>query len=265
MTGHLENMANDLASEVLSEAADTFFGQRRDLEMEIDLFHQKVTELRELGKKTGQAQKRMHAVLLEPALIEAFYHALELPRPETIEAVSVHELAAWVSPPFAWSLRGRYRKLLLTSYAQFQRAAQVYAHGGYKEDAQGSRKRIARFGHAALHDWADRINDKIRVVNREQGPAEVLQFVKRLDVQACEKERCMGASCEVNRDNGLLFPQLDFSSYSLPVWPEMPPVQTAQQGIKDFCQSIFSVNRLKIRNLLRELAAQRKKRLCFLF
>lgn len=265
MTSHLDNMANELASEVLSEAADTFFGQRKDLELETDLFQQKIEELRELGTKVSRIQKRLHAVLLEPTVAKNFYHALDLPLPENIEAVAVHELAPWISLPFAWSLRGKYCKALLASYALFQKAAHDYMHGGYKDDTQHPHKKVARFGYLSLRSWAERLNGKIRIMNREQAPSEVLQFMKRLDVQGCEKEKSMGASCEVNRDSGLLYSRIDFSAFNLPFWPTMPPAQTAQQRIKHFCKLLFPDNRLKIRDLLTELAAQRKKRVFVFF
>lgn len=265
MTSHLENMANELASEVLSEAADTFFGQRKNLEMEIDLLQRKIAKLRELGESVSQAQKILHAVLLEPAVAKDFYHALDLPLPENIEAAAVHELASWISLPFAWSLRGKYCKVLLASYARFQKTAHDYMHGGYKDDMQQPRKKVARFGYLSLHSWAKRLNGKIRTMNREQAPSEILQFMKRLDVQGCEKESGMGASCEMNRDNGLLYPQIDFAAFNLPSWPTMPPAQTAQQRINHFCKLLFPDNRMKIRDLLRELAAQRKKRVFIFF
>ncbi len=265
MTSHLENMANELASEVLSEAADTFFGQRKDLELEIDLFQRRITELGELGEKVNQAQKRLHAVLLEPAVARNFYQALNLPVPDNIEAAAVHELAPWISLPFAWSLRGKYCKILLASYAQFQKIAHDYMHGGYKDDMQEPRKKVARFGYLSLRAWAERINGKIRIMNREQAPSEILQFMKRLDVQGCEKEKCLGASCEVDRDSGLLYPEIDFPAFNLPVWPAMPPAQTAQRQVKHFCTLLFPDNRPKIRDLVQELAAQRKKRVFFFF
>lgn len=258
MMRHFSEMADDLATEVLSEAAETFFGQRKDLETEIALFQQKAATLGEIGQKAILARKIMHAILLEETLIQEFYQALGLRPPASLDVADAREIALYVSMPFAWTLRGRYCKLLRLSYASLHSAVQEYLHGGYRSDPADSRRKIAVFGYVKLLEWSQRIDQKIKTMNTQQAPSEVLQFVKRLDVRGCEMEQSIGASCDVNRNNGMLFPCLDFASLNLPTFEELPPPAEVRSRLGSFCKKLFANWASEVRGLLRALDAARK-------
>ncbi len=260
MMSHISEMADDLATEVLSEAAETFFGQRKDLESEIALFQQKAAALGEIGQKAILARKVMHAVLLEEAVIQDFYQALELQPTAGLDIADAREIALHVSMPFAWTLRGRYYKLLLSSYTSLYCAVQEYLHGGYRNDPVDPRRKIAVFGCVKLLEWSQRIDQKIKTMNTQQAPSEVLQFVKRLDVLGCEMEQNVGASCAVNRNNGMLFSCVDFASLGLPTCKELPPPAEVRSRLCSFCKALFPGKASKVRGLLRELDAARKER-----
>ena len=255
---NFSEMADDLAVEVLSEAAETFFGQRKELESEIEIFQQKVNVLDGIGRRFLQAQKCMHALLLNEQVMQSFYQTFGLQPPDRLDAAEVHELVSLVPGAFAFTLRGRYFKLLLRVYTCMYTTGKEYLHGGHRDDPADSRRKIAIFGYQKLKEWSRRINERIAVLNTEQAPSEVLQFVRGLDVQDCEKEKCIGASCEVDRDRGLLFPLMDFSSCGLPVITELPPPGDVRRGLRSFSRTVVSSRRDQIRALFREIAACRK-------
>jgi hypothetical protein len=255
MMSHISEMADELATEVLSEAAETFFGQRKDLESEIALFHKKAATLGEIGRKAILAQKIMHALLLEEPLIREFYQTLGLRPPACPDIADAREIAPHVSVPFAWTLRGRYRKLLFSSYTSMHCAIHEYLHGGYQNDPMDRRRKIAVFGYVKLLEWSQRINQKVKKMNTQQAPSEVLQFVKRLDVLACEMEQNIGASCDVNRDNGMLFSCVDFAALRLPTFDELPRPAEIRSRLRSFCKALFPGKASKIRGLLRDLGA----------
>ncbi|HDQ40987.1 MAG TPA: hypothetical protein ENN39_08185 [Desulfonatronum sp.] len=257
----ISEMADDLATEVLSEAAETFFGQRKELESETELFEKRIKALAETGLRVLHAQKIMHRILINKTLIQDFYQVLELPMPEHFETAEVHEVALQLRKPFAWTLRGRFFKLLMTSYSRLQLLVHEYLHGGYRKDPGQPRKKIAVFGYVQMQEWAQRINQKIAKMNTCQAPSEVLQFVKKLDVHKCEMEKCTGASCEVARDNGLLFPYVDFSAYCLPVFPEMPLPAHIRRPLSVFCNALFPQRKKEIQGLFQGLANAWGKRL----
>ncbi len=254
---HISEMADELATEVLSEAAQTFFGLRKELETEIEHFEQWAQTLAEIGQRVQHAQRIVHKILMNKELVQDFYHVLGLPVPERLELAEMHEVALRISMPFAWTLRGRYFKLLLAGYSRLHAVVWEYLHGGYRKDPAHPQKKIAVFGYEKLQDWARNINLKIEKMNTQQAPSEVLQFVKNLDVQGCEMEKCIGASCEVDRNSGLLFPPVDFSAYSLPVVPEMPPPAKIRRTLQVFCNGLFPRRKMEIQKLFQELAAAR--------
>jgi len=260
MMSRISEMADDLATEVLSEAAGTFFGQRKDLESEIALFQQKSAALGKIGQKAIFARKVMHKLLIEEALIQEFYQALGLRTPACLDIADASETALHVSVPFAWTLRGRYCKLLFSSYASLHCAVQEYLHGGYRNDPVDPRRKIAVFGYVKLLEWSQRIDQKVKTMNTQQAPSEVLQFVKRLDVRGCEMEQSIGASCEVNRNSGMLFPCVDFASLRLPTFEELPPPAEVRSRLRSFCKALFPGKASEVRGLLRELDAGRKER-----
>lgn len=259
MPGHISDMADDLAAEVLSEAAETFFGQRKALESEIEIFHKKVEALRKVGERALLSQSIMHRVLVDQKVIQDFYSTLGVPAPELLRTATIPEVAAHVPRSFAWTLRGRFFKLLFKSYAAMHMVVEEYRHGGYKNDPADSRRKIAMFGYLKIRKWARQINEKVNTVNTQQAPSEVLRFVKGLDVQETEKEKCIGASCEVGRDKGMLFPCVDFEVLALPDFPELPSPTDACSRLQDLCKELLPGKAPQIRSLLRELATARRK------
>lgn len=252
---HISEMADELATEVLTEAAETFFGQRKELESELDLFQQRVKVLAETGQKVFLAQKIMHKILINEAAIQNFYQTMGLRIPERLEIAEVCEVASQMAKPFAWTLRGGFIKLLLMSYDRLYNLAQEYLHGGYRADPMNPRRKIAVFGYAQLQEWSQRINQKVIKMNTQQAPSEVLQFFKGLDVQGSAMEKSIGASCAVDRNDGLLFPLVDFQTFCLPVFPELPLPADIRRRLQFFCKALFSRKSPEIRALFQELAA----------
>ena len=250
---HIEQMADELANEVIAEAAQTFFGQRKTLEEEMDRFTARSRQVLELGKRGMSVQDDLHGVLLDAETIQAFYAALGLPAPEHPSPAPREEIARRISKPTAWTLHGRYSKLLFSAYSRTHAEVDVYLHGGYRDDPTNPKRKIAFSGYLQLVEWAEELNRTITKLNTEQAPGEVLQFVKRLDPRSCAMEKAAGGSCEIGRDRGMLFTCIDFASLCLPVFPEYPPPDTVQKTIRQFAKTTCARREPGVRELFRDM------------
>ena len=249
----ISDMADDLATEVLNEAAETFFGQRKALEEELERFTARSRQVQEMAEQVFRARRVLHGVLLDRQTIDGFYGVLDLPGPEQVETATAEEIVRLVAKPGAWTLTGRYYKLLFSAYSRAHAEADAYLHGGYRDDPSHPKRKIAFSGYLKLADWAEQLNKTIAKLNTEQSPSEVLQFVKRLDVQSCAQEKAAGGSCEIGRDRGMLYQCIDFASLCLPVLPEYPRPDSVRGDIRKFAGEICARRRRDVRGLLREL------------
>jgi len=254
----ISDMADDLATEVLTEAAETFFGQRKALEDDLELFVVRSRQVLELAERVDRARRVLHGVLMDSRMIDAFYGVLGLPSPEQPDAASPEEIIRFVSKSRAWTMAGRYFKLLFSAYSRVHAAGDAYLHGGYKDDPAQPKRKIAFIGYLKLAEWAEKLNKTIAKLNTEQAPSEVLQFMKGLDVQFCAKENTAGGSCEIGRDRGMLFTYIDFASLCLPVFPEYPLPDFVRQDIWKFAGEACVRRDRDVRMLLRELGRGRR-------
>jgi len=234
----ISEMADDLAAEVLTEAASSFFGQRKSLDQELEFFGQRVQELQVVGQKAQQEQACLHGLMLDEEHVREFYAALRIPVPDCLELAPLSETARICPRPRGWTMSTQFYKLLTTGYVRCRKATNRYMHGEYQTDPRNSRKKLALMGYGQLVDWAQRLNSKVHKLNVEQAPSDVLSFVKSLDVQGCAREEVAGASCEVDRNSGLLFKPVDLQSLRLPVFPDYPPLAKAQPAIKGFAKRV---------------------------
>ncbi|WP_045223018.1 hypothetical protein [Desulfonatronum thioautotrophicum] len=250
---HIENMANELATEVISEAAETFFGQRKTLEEEMERFTIRARQVVELGEQVARIQNVLHAVLLDTPTIQEFYGLLNIPCPDKPEAAPARDIFQLLGKPSAWSLRGRYSKLLVSAYTRTHAEVDAYLHGGYRDDPAHPKRKIAYGGYLKIQDWAEKLNKTIAKLNTEQSPGEVLQFVKGLDATTCAMEKAAGASCDTGRDRGMLYTCVDFSALDLPAFPEYPPPARVQKDLQQFAKQVCSRRESTVRELLQEL------------
>lgn len=249
----ITEMADELATEVLSEAAETFFGQRKSLEEELEHFHRRASQLQEMGRRAEQLQNVLHGVLLSEHTVRDLYRTLELPEPKNVEFSSKEEIARHVSRQRAWTLHGRFYKLLAAVYSQMQPAVAEYMHGGYRTDPDHPKKKIAVIGCRELREWAERLNRNVNKLNTEQSPNEVLHFVKSLDGETCARERAAGASCEIGRDRGLLYTCIDFTALCLPDFPEYPPLARIAKKLRRFARTTCAESGRQVRVMFQEL------------
>jgi hypothetical protein len=118
----LEGMADGLVTETLVEAASTFFGARKALEDEIELYRRRTEELERAEAEVLRRAAALHSLLPDAAAVRGFYAALGVdPGPLPEAAAGAAPAREAVRAPFSLLPWRRYAGLLLAAYAALPR------------------------------------------------------------------------------------------------------------------------------------------------
>lgn len=246
----LSFLTEDLAQEALAEAADNFFGRRKALDDEKDLFEANLADLVRLRSTVLDRAATLHRLLLS-GNAPAFYAALGAePGPLLEGAAAATPLEGkareWVMPKaWAWTGEGEYEKLTITAYAAVQDRLDEFLHGRVYVDSKTGRKRIS-VSLDALAAWCARINARVDKLNSSMPASTTLSFAKGLNPARMEQERLMDAPVEglaagLDRDLALL--GVDCARVADLALPELPRPEAVRQAIVRFCHGIYARQR----------------------
>jgi hypothetical protein len=233
--------ADQLQQEVVAEIAESYFGERKNLDDMIEDFEVMIGELRQVGLRVGRAATRLDRLLLDRASVNAFFIALE------VDPVCVPFALEPCSPffdtlPLALTGAGRYAAFVYNHYVRLQEAAESYLHGEYfKEEGRNGRKRLT-VSYIRLREFANRIDGEVIRVNRNRAPTGTLRYVKDMDPVQMEQERVMGDVSFVDGgtlDADLRFSPVAFADRGLPVVQELPAASTVKGVIRAFAKELF--------------------------
>ena len=238
-----ECLADSLAEETLQEAADTFFGQRKDIENEMQIYSQRVQELQKILTQLQIRQANLHFVLTQDSqeIVDRFYRRIGVdpelvPRPEA----GVFPDQGLLSTPFAFRVKTRFVKLLSIAYAQFSSHVQAYMHGqGYK-DPEDPRCQRVTINYNQVYDFFKKKKKKIRKANQDNSPSQVLQFVKQLDIERSAKESLVGVPTQYTLDQDMAMSIPDFAQSGLSAYPEFPSLEELKQTIQEFALHLYA-------------------------
>ena len=281
MSDELENFSEGLVRETLSEAAQTFFGTRRDLEHEIELFHEATRRLAGVERAMLRRAAALHHLLLEGEAEPAFYAAIGVPaghlpdlagpdeggpdegeadegeadagEPDGGEPGRIEPDKSGLARPFALTGAGRYGKLLLAAYAALHQAADEYVHGRHYTDPRGSGRKLLTIHFLQLRDWCERLNQRIAEVNAANPPSATLRFVQGLDPSSLDKARVTGGStfgpcCRLDQD--LAFPRVECVTMRFAAAPDLPPPAAARKAVLAFAADLYRAHRERLERLL---------------
>ncbi|WP_457572366.1 hypothetical protein [Desulfovulcanus sp.] len=246
----INKLADGLIEDTLKEAADTFFGRRRNIEHEVSLFEQKVNELRPLAQKIEQTVQSLNFLLLEGKEVENFWNYLNIKFP--LDTVSVWQLD--ITVPFGLTVRSRYAKLLLYVYKILSKLIEEYSHGKEVKDTEVKGRKLITVNYNFLQKWVSEINEKIDEVNYYHKPSDVLQFVKKMHVAEMEKEKIAGAPMRYSLDKELLMDKMIFSDYKLTEYPDLPRDNKTIKQIKQFASDLVKRNKQDIKTIIQKIA-----------
>lgn len=237
-----ECLADSLTEETLQEAADTFFGQRKGIEEELQIYSQWVQELSKIQSQVHTAQANLHFILGQDQeqTVPSFYGHIgvdpeQVPWPEEEDGIDLGRLQV----PFALRAKAQYAKLLCSAYAQFAAQATDFMYGRAYKDPQDSRCQRMTLSYNQVFDFYTQLKQKIAKANQDNAPSQVLQYVKQLDIQRSAKESLVGVPVHYSLDQEMAMTAPDFAQSGLTAYPDFPPLQEVQKKITDFAFEVY--------------------------
>lgn len=262
--GVMDQWADALVEEGLREAADTFFGARKDLEEEIAFFEKRVLKLRTMAEEIRGWFAGLNCLLGSEANSRDLFHSLGIELQDTV--LYRHQVCSLqFRRPRSFTRKGLFAKTVWEVYEPLARVIEAYMHGApYTDPLQPGRVLISlHYGQVRKH-CAD-INERILRLNDSNRPSESLAFAKRMDQGLMQMEALTGGGGQTwNLDRELAFAQLDFESYALPIFPDLSVDSKARSTLEECCARIFSRQRSHVDAVLDEVFDPADKKYCVL-
>lgn len=240
----LEGMADGLVTETLVEAASTFFGARKALEDEIELYRRRTEELERAEAEVLRRAAALHSLLPDAAAVRGFYAALGVdPGPLPEAAAGAAPAREAVRAPFSLLPWRRYAGLLLAAYAALAEAAEAYLHGRHATGPGGRKVQTANVGQ--LRDWCRALNARIETLNRDQRPSGTMSFVRGLDPARQERSRLADAPIAdyaSSLDQELAFAPVSCPAAEHPVTPELPAAHKVREAVLAHAKTLWAAD-----------------------
>lgn len=236
-----KEFADKLQHEVMTEMAESYFGDRKNLDNMITAFHETLEKFRLHCPKLSQAAARLHHLLLDRETARDFYIALDIV-PSCIPFTDERARPFFDSQPFAFTRYGKYERCVFRAYKLFQGVADEYLNGQYFDDPDRKGRKRLSIHYIRLKALAEFINEEIRRLDNVMSPSGLLRYVKSMDPIQTEREKIMGDACLIEGctlDTDLRFTPIDFEGLELPIVQDLPAFTMVKPAIRQFCKGIY--------------------------
>ncbi len=250
-----DDFSDPLVEEILTDVAGTFFEKRRQLDDKIDLLYAYAKDLQQQKSSVDRAAAFLNHLLLRGRQAPAFYTMLGVEDAFFTAAGTRATPAAPACLPFAFSARARFVKLVGTAYEGLQHACAAYLHGR-GDPASAAEPEPAAVYYDLVLELHRLVNAEISRINDSVSPSCTLQFAKRLNPQATQKERITGGGAAVQSlDEKLCYRPIELDGLALAKCPELPETGTVLPALERFCKSLYDVHGAEIKAIVAELKA----------
>lgn len=251
MSEDWDKFADGLVQETLVEAAHTFFGARRDLEQEIELYREAARRLAGVERIMLRKAGAVHYLLLEGEAARDFYRAIGAP-PSHLPDMAEPDKGG-LKKTWAITGAGRFGKLLFKAYEALHQAADEYTNGRHYLDPKGSGRKLLTVHYLQLRNWCKRLNQRIEKVNEQNAPSATLGFVHALDPRNLDMARITGGSTfgvGNTLDQELAFPPIECVAMTYVAAPDLPAPDKARKAVLGFAARLYKEHRARIDALL---------------
>lgn len=252
------SLSSSLQGEVMVDIANGFFGARKAIDDERELFERTESDIRLAEQRALNTCAQLKALLTSERDVEELLRILGVPV-EFMHRVEFTDPWLSMSLPFALTAEGRYKKCVLETYDKMHTAFEFFLHGAtYKKNTLEKYGRTT--GYYRYMEWCDELNTRILKVNRDHAPTQVLSVVRGMDVDKVAKQRAVGA---VNSEIGcvpgedmclLLLPKEELEEMQLPELPALEDAlykgHTVAAVIKKYASEVFKRDRKHIEEIL---------------
>jgi hypothetical protein len=259
-----KDIASSLVEEGLKEAADEFFGKRVRLESEVALLHELARELKKMESKVLHWRNLLHFLLLEGdrVTIAAFYSAIEIDVRDDELAYDPEEVKLEdIIMPFSLRTKTLYQKIVHDIYHNLAVSIEGYYRGTYYEDRMMPGKKILSIHYDKLMEMTKDLNRRIENNNTFSKASEILQFTKKLDVDAQDKERITDSGINYTLDEELRINSIRVEDYGLTRFTPLPLGKSVELRIHSFLDSIYREQKDRITDLMQRIRRAERNRL----
>ena len=253
MNMDFEQFADQFTEEVMSEAAENFFGTRKQAEEALETFDRLVDELERKEQEVADKGCFLNFLLRRGWAVNAFYRVLGV-EPDAFPFFSLCSTKkSFERSPTAFTARGKFIKFVHKAYDVFQEACRDFLHGTHYEDENG-RKRVTVHFEQVLA-FGERLDQEIERLNRDSSVSGVLRFAKNLDPAGEQRERVAGGTLEDHGslDESMKLPHPDLTGLHRMRMPELPRAEEVHREITCFCKEVYSEHKDEIDQILDRL------------
>lgn len=232
---------DSLVEEGLIEAAENFFGRRKNLEVEIEEFQALLGALANQASKVRYWRRILLLLLFdETSLLSELFQSLG------VDSIAATEIFGDPTPdvtnlglPYALTMGGRYRKMLVQIYLKAAEAVDEYYYGRHYADKTIKTKKVLSVHYHMVQDVCRDLNKKIQTLNTFSRPSDMLQFTKRINVESSDKERIVDAGVEYTLDDDMSFKPIHCDKLPLPMFVPLPFGQKDEEIVVQFAERLI--------------------------
>ncbi len=250
-----EDFADQLQQEVVTDMAESYFGDRKNLDDMISAFTTMVEEFRHMALKLSRASATLHHLLLDRETAKSFFIALDIV-PSCIPFSDDPPRLLFDSLPFAFTGSGRYQKCVFRAFSMFQKVADEYLNGVYFNDPELKGRKRLTVHYLRLKALCEHINEEVERVNNKMSPSGTLRYIKEMNPVRAEQEKLIGEACLSEGcaiDKELAFHPIDFDALGLPVVQDLPPLYKVKDVISGFCKEVYSLRKDAVHRAMADL------------
>ncbi len=253
-----EDFNRSLTEEVLNDMAESFFGARKQVDNFTDLLEHLAEKCREKGREVASAAGFLNYLLLDRKGTETFYRELsvEAEAAEPLIATEPSKSSLPNPPPSAFTRKGRFIQMVEAVYSQLYANTDEYLHGRADVDPSDKSLESIPASYGLIKNMVMLINEEIRKVNKNMEPGEVMRFVRGFDPETRGKGRITGglfSDYSQGMNQRLAYQPIEFESFELTPYPELPKPEKVQSSLRSFCKSYYGENKDRIGERVRYL------------
>ncbi len=256
-----DDLSDMLAEEVLGDMAGSFFGARVEIDEMIELFEEFVEALREKSEQVSKKAGLLNTLLIDLSTAEKFYSRLKVDPGNLPEKKAYSKEVLPEKWPFGFTEKSVFTKLFLFAYECTQKACRDYVRGGKAASDSKKEDLKSSVNYTMLVNMCRIINEKIKEVNKRSAVC-TLQYTRQLKPEILEKEYITGGGlaepgCE-DLDHKMEFRPLDFESYNLDQYPELPKLDQVKSDITFFAKQLYTSRNSSAKKILSDIRSKIK-------
>jgi hypothetical protein len=265
------DLGDMLVEEVMCDMAETFFGSRVEIDEMLELFEKYVEELKKKSEGVALRAGFLNTLLIDAKTTAEFYSHLKVDPQNLLNKNTYSEEVLPGKMPISITEKSEFTKLFLFAYESLQKACREYARGnnftGYdkenEDEGEGEDEEKEPVNYALLLNMSRMINEKIKKVN-ERSTICTLQYTRQFKPDVIEKEHIVGTGfsdigCD-GLDRNMKFEPLNFDSYKIDKYPELPKIETVKSDITAFAKKVFSDKTIAAKKVLSDIRGKRRVR-----